>query len=376
MEVLENILTSALERKPTRLSFETTYSHENIKDWLQVILPAWDIRIPDVDAKITSSSVIIANGAEVLSKAITVQLEDMFSPIAAVSEWTTSGKCRDEAKKYLLKNGLCARDKIDDFLEGACEPLAYYLSNYIKKDIYSDYRNKVDDDQGILHPDYLRRMYQQAKKRLEFFPGHHTAGWHFETYLQQNVKSPNFWEDVTLAEAKFQDFLFGHALAKDRILDEAEAYNRILEKGKFDAWDDQWIRCIPLYVLNYLFDNDELTNDELKQTTEETAQYSLHVVGLVMDTSKNILIVADPNGALQGGSNMEFLSIPITPLDGEPTTSLSSYDRHVRIRGLNSTTTGHDMDVGKKCAKSSSAAEQNDEDTCATETATKRVKRN
>ena len=73
---------------------------------------------------------------------------------------------------------------------------------------------------------------------------------------------------------------------------------------------------------------------------------------------------------------MEFLSIPITPLDGEPTTSLSSYDRHVRIRGLNSTTTGHDMDVGKKCAKSSSAAEQNNEDTCATETATKRVKRN
>jgi hypothetical protein len=128
MEVLENILTSALERKPTRLSFETTYSHENIKDWLKVILPAWDIRIPDVDAKITSSSVIRANGAEVLSKAITVQLEDMFSPIAAVSEWTTSGKCRDEAKKYLLKNGLCARDKIDDFLEGACEPLAYILS--------------------------------------------------------------------------------------------------------------------------------------------------------------------------------------------------------------------------------------------------------
>ena len=47
MEVLEYMLTSALERKPMRLLYDTIYTHKNIKDWLQNILPDWDIRIPN-----------------------------------------------------------------------------------------------------------------------------------------------------------------------------------------------------------------------------------------------------------------------------------------------------------------------------------------
>ena len=43
--------------------------------------------------------------------------------------------------------------------------------------------------------------------------------------------------------------------------------------------------------------------------TEETALYSLHVVGLVMHRVQHILFFADPNGALIGGSNMEFLAM-------------------------------------------------------------------
>ena len=37
-----------------------------------------------------------------------------------------------------------------------------------------------------------------------------------------------------------------------------------------------------MYILCYLFDNDELSIEELKNSTEETAQYILHAVGLVM----------------------------------------------------------------------------------------------
>ena len=35
---LNQLLKDAMERKPRRLSFDTTYSHDNIYDWLQKIL--------------------------------------------------------------------------------------------------------------------------------------------------------------------------------------------------------------------------------------------------------------------------------------------------------------------------------------------------
>ena len=57
-------------------------------------------------------------------------------------------------------------------------------------------------------------------------------------------------------------------------------------------------KIFPLYMLCYLFDNNELTNAELKNIKEELAQYSLHVVGLVINSLNKTVIIADPNGAL------------------------------------------------------------------------------
>ena len=82
-----------------------------------------------------------------------------------------------------------------------------------------------------------------------------------------------------------------------------------------------------MYILCYLFDNDELSVEELQNATEETAQYSLHAVGLVMNRDSRRLFVADPNGALIGGSNMEFLSMPLKKLSHRSTTKVSAYDR-------------------------------------------------
>jgi hypothetical protein len=49
------------------------------------------------------------------------------------------------------------------------------------------------------------------------------------------------------------------------------------------------------------------------------------VVGLVINSLNKTVIIADPNGALIGGSNMEFLTMPLTKLQSEPTTTLSFY---------------------------------------------------
>jgi hypothetical protein len=137
----------------------------------------------------------------------------------------------------------------------------------------------------------------------------------------QDVKSPTFWEhvkDTDLENPSFKDFLFGHDTAKINIM-------KVVE-----SWKIRQAIWIPLYVLCYLFDENELTNDELQRTSVETAQYSLHVVGLVLYLG--VVMIADPNGVLRGGSKMEFLSMPLTKLDSQPTTCVSRYDRDVQVQ--------------------------------------------
>ena len=50
---------------------------------------------------------------------------------------------------------------------------------------------------------------------------------------------------------------------------------------------------VPLYVLNYIYDGCELTPGEMALTEHETAQFSVHVVGLVVDRRDETLYVAD-----------------------------------------------------------------------------------
>ena len=75
-----------------------------------------------------------------------------------------------------------------------------------------------------------------------------------------------------------------------------------------------------------IFDGDELSAEDLKRDDIETAQYSCHVVGLVLSPAQNAFI-ADPNGALIPGHNMEFLSVPVLSSNFNETTATSRYDR-------------------------------------------------
>ena len=85
------------------------------------------------------------------------------------------------------------------------------------------------------------------------------------------------------------------------------------------------VSFMPLYILNYIFDNDELSEQDLSGSTEESAQYSCHAVGLIFDRVRRRIILADPNGPLIPGFNMEFLKIPLIQRR-IPTTKLSSFD--------------------------------------------------
>lgn len=272
MKELDDILEKALARKPSRLSFETTYDHSNLFDWLQTFLPDWKI--------LTSEK------------------------SCALSEWP-SEITRHEVKIWLEEKNY---PDPDDLINGACEPLAYYLSSSISK---IDFDNFLSLETLSEQKEFVFSVYTQVKIGLDELDARIAAETIFGAYIQQKIPSPKFWPEIT--EGTFNHYLFGHQLAKDRVLE-------VVSCGDGTT-------IIPLYVLCYIFDTDELTTSQLKKTKEETAQYSLHAVGLVINRSTKTIIVADPNGALIKGSSIEFLSMPLTKLKRKATTSVSRSDR-------------------------------------------------
>jgi len=267
MKPIETLLEKALDRKSRRLTHKTTYSHENLYAWLKTILPDWEIFIPH--QKISGPS------------------------FPALSDWP-SINIRNVIKDWLEEQNV---GNTDDLLDGLCEPLAFYLSSKIKQDI----------ELGKFHSIY--RTYQTIKTELDTLEPLDAAQLLLARYIMQVKDSPVFWGEEFVGS--YKHYLFGHNLAEASIL---------------NAANNPVVNIIPLYVLNYIFDGDELSNTELKNSVEETAQYSLHVVGLVLDMRSRRLFIADPNGVLLPGSNMEFLSMPLQKRNNAASTKVSGFD--------------------------------------------------
>ena len=87
--------------------------------------------------------------------------------------------------------------------------------------------------------------------------------------------------------------------------------------------------AVPLYVVNYVWANDELTPEQMSEWDHETACYSVHAIGLVFDQQAKAVLMADPNGPLLMGGGMEFLCVPHAklPPDCEASTCVSQHDR-------------------------------------------------
>ena len=276
MKPIETLLEKALDRKSRRLTYKTTYSHDNLHAWLKTILPTWEIFIPQQEVK----------GSSALS-------------FPALSDWP-SINIRDTVKHWIEEQNV---ENKDGLLDGLCEPLAFYLSLKLKEDV----------ELGKFHS--IRRSYQNIKSELDSLEAVDAAQLVLGRYINQVQDSPLFWGEGIVGSKK--NYLFGHNLVKASIL---------------EAANNPAINIMPLYVLNYIFDGDELSNNELKNAVEETAQYSLHVVGLVFDMHRSRLFIADPNGALIPGSNMEFLSMPLKTRNTAASTKVSCFDLESKKR--------------------------------------------
>ena len=87
---------------------------------------------------------------------------------------------------------------------------------------------------------------------------------------------------------------------------------------------------MPIYILTYIWDNDELDVDDFSNEVKvESAVYSVHCFGLIIDPVVQKLTLVDPNGPLVPGMSMEFLVVPHLYLGAgvNPSTKNSCWDR-------------------------------------------------
>ena len=94
------------------------------------------------------------------------------------------------------------------------------------------------------------------------------------------------------------------------------------------AMEGKHRQVLPLYILCYIFADEELTNAVLtKNPVANSAMFNVHAVSIVVDPVSKVLLIMDPNGSIMKGSNMEFVTMPMQQKQGMPTTSVSRYDQ-------------------------------------------------
>ena len=166
---LNQLLKDAVERKPRRLSFDTTYSHDNIYDWLQTILSDQTIIIPGTSC----------------------------STFFALSNWPAIVITRNGVKQWLEEKN---HRKPDDLIDGACETLAYYyLSSSISNlNLSSTLKVTEEQESRYLSPN----IYKQTKDILDQSEPRLAAELIFGNYIKQEIIS-------------YKNILFGHPWAEN-----------------------------------------------------------------------------------------------------------------------------------------------------------------
>ena len=268
MQTIFDLLVDSINRKRKRCDYETVFNHETVKQWFEGFIKVenWTVVIP----KYTSST------------------------CRAVSHWPN----KKQSKSILrwLEKQNCREGK--DLIDGACEPLALYYS----VSVHSSIQQEIFVD--------LNQSQQSALEQLERMRPSDAAKRIFQHYINPQTRGPTFWNSTF--QGSYSDFLFGSEAMKLKVISVIK--------------EDTTIFYLPLYIICYLFDNDELNEEQLSSSTEESAQYSCHAVGLVFDRKTCQIIVADPNGPLIPGFNMEFLKFPLIRRSAS-STKLSSFDQ-------------------------------------------------
>ena len=264
--------------KRDRLQHRTVGSYQNLCEYLECVLPeGWTVENPGVtESEEDLEAYLSAWPPE----------EDRMKTLEAMKRMSQGA---DESKE---------RDVREEFtLDGHCGHVCVRLvKELMKKE--AKLADLTSDGGAALHAGILK-TYQKmgpAKSARDLFAQAPDVQWKLLNPILDKY------------EMLRNDFLAG-----------SETFPKTLS-DVIRSWDPTKLLAIPVYVLCYVFDGNELKDIDLESPSAETAMYSRHVVALVMDCTERKGMILDPNGKLLVGGSMEFLRLPLALLKN-PTTS-------------------------------------------------------
>jgi len=304
-ELLRPLVELALSRTRARCQHLTEYSHAPLADWVcRALGDGWEVHAP-------------------------TSFDD--SPAAA---WPGEAHAASAARALRAVLPRPLRLAAEDMLEGHCEQMAAALTR-AAAELWADddtaaraahrAATLADEAQAVLRARLLGRSAAAATELV--FGAQRRAGWR---------AGPELWRaampelcPVELCPAGLDELAHTHGFAYGA----AEAAERLRAAGARAARGGGRL-ALPLYVIAYIFDADELPDAELgcaeDETLDETAQYSVHAVGVLLDGDARRAVLADPNGSLLRGGSMEFVAMPPRPSGRAPTTACSHFDAEQR----------------------------------------------
>ena len=313
-----SLLQKALSRARHRCTSETEYSHENLAEWLRGALPpGWIVEVPQV-AAVATSSFPAGSGPGGLPSAPELAALAAFLGVAPAAAATAlSGRCETVAVALAARvaAGVAAGEEAP--LEAGYAALAGAL------------RGAPWGEQVAL----LFAAERAAREDCELAGG---AGYVGRTRAMWRALAH---DGVMAGAPALRDWTAGCPGVAERL----RAVARAVQAGAAaaaggasggtgasalpPAQTAAALAVVPLYVLSYVWDTNELTGYEM--TLElETAQYFCHVAGLVLDGARRCAIVCDPNASLVPGGPTEFLRLPFSTRHGQfaVSTSVSRYE--------------------------------------------------
>jgi len=286
-------LSQALDGKRRRCEHVTSYDHEQIfRRLVEILGDGWKVYGPSI-----------------------LRDDDVLS------DWPADQS--DYVIRWLREQG-CAHP--EDLVDGHCEPLAVALSVMVKRILSSTNleASDVPDQAHVQLRSELSKDPDTAPARIfrnferGFLPGDHGGpprpSWNIGVWGER-------FRNTDIAS-----YLFG-----------GSSMTYLIQTYRNELMAQKAIGMMPLYILNYIYSAEELRDEDLFDDegkpffatrgtdVAEIAEYSVHVVGLVIDPVQQVCVVADPNGGLLPGGNMEFLSMPLR-CRRKPSTSVSQYD--------------------------------------------------
>ena len=291
------VLKQAVSRRRSRCWVETEHNHTNVISWIQKALPDWKLVSPS-----------------------------RSDPAPSAFPEENTCKAQEALQQTLGLQPPLPSSTLQDMIAGHCETCAVILSEHVVAAIKQ--RNNVGN---ALTSGYasLYNMLQQSSGCEEqvriLFEAEKRAATSGTSDRQLSMWQPVLGPSATQVWA-------AAATGKDpeTVLCAGLKSAAVALQQTASSLTTADVATLPLYILNYIWDGDELMESDMDlKDAPETAQFSLHVVGLVLDGRDHKAYICDPNGTLLPGGSMEFVRLPVEelPTDIAHSTSNSKWDR-------------------------------------------------